>query len=1506
MFCKTKGNVNPQGKPRVYFTCHPDDFELCFKKVSDDIFKTHDCAIYYTEDMTEEIAEQDKETDLSRNNLFVIPVTQKLLNTQNRTMNKDYPFAIENHIPVLPIMMETGIDDIYSQPDKFGELQYLYPYSSDLTEISYEEKLKKYLESVLISDEMAKRVRAAFDAYIFLSYRKKDRRYANELMRLIHNNPECRDIAIWFDEFLTPGESFKKNIEKILDDCNLFALLVTPQLLEKVIDENGIERDNYVLGVELPEARKRKEAKGTEIFAVEMEETDAKTLRDFGIDNYVNAKNSDDFRYRLLESISKIAITTNNTPEHNFLIGLAYLDGIDVEVDRKRAVELIADAAEQELPEALIKLIVMYTDGIGVIKDQSEVLKWSQKLSDYYFKKIFTKKGEIKSKDKLNELFKHYKDKYWNEVISCFLVKVDEVIPFTTTKKLYDILLTSGICEYTLLFDICKKMNCHQEETQILLTNDILRKSASGIYPPYGPLFWYVPEYELYEALILALETMKHKDFFTKALALTRDVCWIFGHYNTVDEITNHVNGKTLFNQASLTGVRYGLCELFYTGKTDSIEGSDVYPRCFNIKEAKNWKEDGCGVLGRMLNAFEDELGLYNHEMYNELDGEWVGIVATEYNTEHIETVLPQKSCKKLCGLFLSPSTETKMKKSAINTRRVCSVYIAETLESIENECFADMSLRVNITILNNKLIYFRNKVKLPNCITKIDCGAFYNSKSLVSVILPDTVTEIGKGAFKGCKCISSIILPNGLIKICSEAFCGCNSLHLVILSDSISEIDDNAFKNCSSLTSISLPNGLTKINRNAFAGCRSLVSVMIPDSVEIIEESAFENCISLISITCPKNLSIIEAWAFYGCNSLENIFFFDYPAEIGIGVFEGCVSLSSIVLPNGLTEVDRRTFSGCSSLATVSLPNSIQTIRDDAFRGCKSLTTITFPESLTTVEKNVFVDCDRLESIYNCPIEYTRNSLGVSENCIINYRDEKTSKTTFVDLENITEIKGMQFAWREDIVKIQIPQSITKIGPYAFQECTALKSIQLSDSITEIGDCAFINCNSLISITLPAHITQINKSLFSGCDSLISITLPNSVTQIGITAFYGCRSLITINIPSGLTEINIGLFEKCISLSKVTIPDSVEKIRSNAFFGCCSISTLLIPNNVGLIETAAFMNCNSLTSIKIPNKVKVIEDSVFSGCSSLKTIQFSDHLSKIGSFAFKDCCSLVATIFPEGLEEIGSCAFLNCYSLTTIKLPDSINEIGNSAFKNCQSLYMVSLPDNISIINEELFQNCISLHSITIPGNIKKIEDRAFSGCHSLSSIIIPESVEEIGASVFKDCRSLCSILIPDSISRISYRMFEDCDSLVSIMLPNSIYEIEAYSFSKCVLLKSIVFPNKITEINRGVLQGCIALQSVVLPEVVVSIENEAFFCCTSLASIELPSGIKRIGKQAFFCCVSLHSVVIPQSVKYIGDDAFGMCVGLAEIMISRRFEDDLPRIFSGIDLSNVKIYWI
>ena len=390
---ETKNKVDIDKKPRVYFTCHPDDFEKYFKKVCDDIFKTHDCAIYYTEDMTEMIPEEEKQVDLGRNHLFVIPVTFKLLSTANRAMDGDIPYALKAHIPVLPIMMEPGLDEFYAKPDKFGELQYLTPYSTDLTEISYEEKLKKYLDSVLISDELAKRVRAAFDAYIFLSYRKKDRKYANELMRLIHSNPQCRDIAIWFDEFLTPGESFRENIEKMLNDCRLFALLVTPQILEKVVDQNGEERENYVISTELPLARKKKEEKGIDILAVEMEDTCKDALSALCIEDLVNIRD-EAFRTRLTEAISKIAVTTDDRPEHSFLIGLAYLEGIDMEVDSQRSVELISFASQAGLIEATEKLISMYQKGIGVSADPKKAIELQDRLSEQLCAKYEAERSE--------------------------------------------------------------------------------------------------------------------------------------------------------------------------------------------------------------------------------------------------------------------------------------------------------------------------------------------------------------------------------------------------------------------------------------------------------------------------------------------------------------------------------------------------------------------------------------------------------------------------------------------------------------------------------------------------------------------------------------------------------------------------------------------------------------------------------------------------------------------------------------------------------------------------------------------------------------------------------------------------------------------------------------------------------------------------------------------------------------------------------------------------------
>lgn len=374
---KTRGNAVPHNKPKVFFVCHPSDFESTFSAISDDILMAEDCAIYYN-DRFSEVSRVDWENNLNEMNLIVVPVMYNLLSTNNLLFEVVLPYAIKEHIPILPIVMSGNLNEEYQKNKALCNLQFLDRYSKDYTQIAYEEKLKSYLKTILISDEMARRVRSAFDAYVFLSYRKKDREYANSLMRIIHKNPLCRDIAIWYDEYLVPGENYNEAIEHSLTVSDCFALLVTPNL---------VNEENYVQNIEYPAACKLKKS----ILPVEMENTDRSLLEEFykDIPDCINGKDEmllGDVLYGLLgeHALRK----SDNEPEHTFLMGLAYLDGIDVEIDRERALELITDAANLGLPEAIKKLIDMYSNGDGVSMNLEKALQWSEELGEYYLEEL--------------------------------------------------------------------------------------------------------------------------------------------------------------------------------------------------------------------------------------------------------------------------------------------------------------------------------------------------------------------------------------------------------------------------------------------------------------------------------------------------------------------------------------------------------------------------------------------------------------------------------------------------------------------------------------------------------------------------------------------------------------------------------------------------------------------------------------------------------------------------------------------------------------------------------------------------------------------------------------------------------------------------------------------------------------------------------------------------------------------------------------------------------------
>jgi len=364
---KTRGNSTPQGKPKVYFCCHPSDFELFFADISDEILEKHNCSVWYAENVN--IPRDANYLDeLLQMQLFVMPVTSKLLHTKNYALDIEFRFALEHHIPVLPIMLESGLEDAFNK--KCGSLHFLYRSTYDVIADSYEQRLEKYLSSVLIGDEMAKRVRDAFCAYIFLSYRKMDRKYAQELMRLIHKNEFCRDIAIWYDEFLTPGENFNDAIKQAIEKSDFFVMTVTPNL---------VEDPNYIMTTEYPAAQKT----GKRIIPAVMINTDRSTLLEKykHLPTTVDAYNEDALMEILLSTVQALAIKqSDDSPEHTFFIGLAYLDGIDVEIDYQRALALISSAAEAGVREAIVKLVHMYETGKGVEKNYEKAVAWREKL----------------------------------------------------------------------------------------------------------------------------------------------------------------------------------------------------------------------------------------------------------------------------------------------------------------------------------------------------------------------------------------------------------------------------------------------------------------------------------------------------------------------------------------------------------------------------------------------------------------------------------------------------------------------------------------------------------------------------------------------------------------------------------------------------------------------------------------------------------------------------------------------------------------------------------------------------------------------------------------------------------------------------------------------------------------------------------------------------------------------------------------------------------------------
>ncbi|MDR0443828.1 MAG: leucine-rich repeat domain-containing protein [Treponema sp.] len=175
---------------------------------------------------------------------------------------------------------------------------------------------------------------------------------------------------------------------------------------------------------------------------------------------------------------------------------------------------------------------------------------------------------------------------------------------------------------------------------------------------------------------------------------------------------------------------------------------------------------------------------------------------------------------------------------------------------------------------------------------------------------------------------------------------------------------------------------------------------------------------------------------------------------------------------------------------------------------------------------------------------DLTESGDGIAIRKYIGKNGEKIVIPAKIEGYPVMEVLGVSF-FSAPITSVVIPDTVTRIGGSAFQECKALKEITLPKSLKIIESHAFMN-SGLTSIVIPEGVTEIQTETFLGCANLTSVTLPESLERIYMDAFKNCASLTDIKMPS--RQITYGIF---ISLNQKFL----EEPYISVFDGCPKLS---------------------------------------------------------------------------------------------------------------------------------------------------------------------------------------------------------------------------------------------------------------------------------------------------------------------------------------------------------------